>query len=71
MFLFNVCLPAVQVPKYNAGVDWQLFKAEFKQTMAMADLKPSLPTAHLRQAVPEEAQKLLYQEQISTVERAS
>ena len=38
--------------------------------MSMADLKPSLQMAHLRQAVPEEAKKLLYQEQISMVDRA-
>ena len=38
--------------------------------MSMADLKPSLQMAHLRQAVPEEAKKLLYQEQIDTVDRA-
>ena len=39
-------LPAVQVPKYKAGADWRLVKAEFKQTMSMADLKPSLQMAH-------------------------
>ena len=38
--------------------------------MNMADLRPSLQMAHLRQAVPEEAKKLLYQEQIDTVDRA-
>ena len=63
-------LPAIQVPKYKSGVDWRLFKADFRQTMSMADLKPSLQMAHLRQAVPEEAKKLLYQEQIDTVDRA-
>ena len=63
-------LPAIQVPKYKAGADWRLFKAEFRQTMSMADLKPSLQMAHLRQAVPEEAKKLLCQEQIDTVDRA-
>ena len=63
-------LPAVQVPKYKTGADWRLFKAEFKQTMSMVDLKPSLQMAHLRQAVPEEAGKLLYQEQIESMERA-
>ena len=35
----------------------------------MADLKPSLQVAHLRQAVPKEAKRLLYQEQIA-VKRA-
>ena len=67
---YGYMLPAVQVPKYKADADWRLFKAEFKQTMNMADLKPSLQRAHLRQAVPEEAKKLVYQEQIDTVERA-
>ena len=38
--------------------------------MSMTDLKPSLQMVHLRQAVSEEAKKLLYQEQIDTVERA-
>ena len=38
--------------------------------MSMADLKPSLQMAHLRQAIPEEAKKLLYQEQIESMERA-
>ena len=63
-------LPVVQVPRCKTGADWRLFKAEFKQTMSMADLKPSLQMAHLRQAIPEEAKKLLYQEQIESVERA-
>ena len=58
------------MPKYKAGADWRLFKAEFKQTMSMADLKPSLQMAHLRQAVPEEAKKMLCQEQIDTVDKA-
>ena len=38
--------------------------------MSLADLKPSLQMAHLRQAIPEEAKKFLYQEQIESVERA-
>ena len=38
--------------------------------MSMVDLKSLLQMAHLRQAVPEEAKKLLYQEQIESVERA-
>ena len=63
-------LPAVEVPKLKAGADWWLFQTEFKQTMSMADLKPSLQMAHLRQAIPEEVKKLLYQEQIDTVDRA-
>ena len=41
-------LPAVQAPRYKTGADWKLFKAEFKQTMSMVDLKPSLQMAHLR-----------------------
>ena len=63
-------LPAVQVPKYKDGADWRLFKPEFRQTMSIADLRPSLQMAHLRQAVQKEARKLLYQEQIDTVDRA-
>ena len=52
-------LPAIQIPKYKTGANWKLFKAEFKQTMSRGDLNPSLQMAHLRQAVPEEAKKLL------------
>ena len=63
-------LPAVQVPRYKTGADWRMFKAEFKQTMSMADLKPLLQMAHLRKTVPEEAKKLLYQEHIESVDRA-
>ena len=46
------------------------FIADFKDTMRLADLKPSHQLAHFKQSVPEEAKRLLYLEQVETVEHA-
>ena len=43
---------------------------DFKDTVRLADLKPSHQLAHQKQSVPEEAKHLLYQEQVETTEKA-
>ena len=42
--------------------------ADFKDMKRLSDLNPSHRLAHLIQAVPEEAKRLLYQQQVDTVE---
>ena len=63
-------LPTVSVPKFKADGDWRCFIADLKDTKRLADLKLSHQLAKLKRAVPEEAKRLLYQEQVETVERA-
>ena len=62
--------PAVLVPRFKVGGDWRYFIADFKDMMRLADLKLSHQLAYLKQAVPEKAEDLLYQEQVETVEGA-
>ena len=63
-------VPPVAVPKFKAGGDWRCFLAEFRDLVMLADLKPSQQLLYLKQAVPEEAKKMLYQHKVETVERA-
>lgn len=60
----------VSPPKFKAGGDWRCFLAEFKEMVRLADMRPSHQVSYLKQAVPEEAKRLLYQHGVETVEHA-
>ena len=49
---------------------WHCFVADFKDIMRLAGLKPSHQLANLKQAVPEEAKQLLYQQEVDGKEHA-
>ena len=66
----RIKLPPVVAPKYKAGGDWKCFLAEFRDMIRLADMKPSHQLAYLKQSVPEEARKLLYQHRVENVEQA-
>ena len=59
-----------KIPKYKTGGNWRCFMADFKDIMMLADLRPSHQLAHLKQAVPEEAKCLLYQQEVDSVDHA-
>ena len=63
-------IPAVSIPKFKVGGDWRCFLSEFKDMVRLADLKPSHQMAYLKQAIPEEAKKMLYQHKVDAVEEA-
>ena len=63
-------LPSMVTPKFKTGGDWHCFLSEFKDMVTLSDLKPSLQMAYLKQAVPEEAKKMLYQHKVENVEEA-
>ena len=63
-------IPPVPTPKYKAGGDWQCFLAEFQEMVRLADLKPSTQLAYLKQTVPEEAKRMLYQHKVESVDQA-
>ena len=44
--------------------------ADLKDIMRLADLKPSHEPSHLKQVIPEEAKRLLYQQEVDSVEHA-
>ena len=63
-------LPVVEMPKYKTRGDWYYFVAYFKDIMRLANLKLSHQQGHLKQAVPEVAKCLLYQQDEESVEHA-
>ena len=63
-------IPPVAIPKFKTGGDWRCFLAEFKEMVRLADLKPSHQLAYLKQAVPDEAKKMLYQHKVDAVDVA-
>ena len=63
-------VPPVAIPKFKSGGDWRCFLAEFKEMIKLADLKPSHQLAYLKQAIPEEAKKMLYRHKVDAVDEA-
>ena len=63
-------VPPVEPPKYKVGGDWRCFLEEFREMIELADLRPSHQLAYFKQAVPDEAKKMLYQHKVETVQQA-
>lgn len=63
-------LPSVSPPKFEAGGDWRCFLSEFEEMAQLADLKPSHQLAYLKQAIPVEAKRMLYQLKVETIDQA-
>ena len=63
-------VPPVSPPKFSPGGDWRCFLSEFRDMVQLTDMKPSHQLAYFKQAVPDEAKKMLYQHKVTTVEQA-
>ena len=63
-------LPPLTAPKFKAGGDWKGFITKFRDMVKLADMKPSYQLAYLKQSVPEDAEKLLSQRRVESVEQA-
>jgi len=56
---FHVRYKAPAVPRYKRGGDWPCFVSEFRDMVRMAQLSPEYQITYLKQAIPDEAKKLL------------
>ena len=63
-------VPPVIPPKFVAGGDWRCFLADFEEMVQLADLQPSMQLAYFKQAIPEEAKRMLYQHKVDNVREA-
>ena len=63
-------VPPVSPPKYSPGGDWKCFLSEFRDMIQLSDMRPTHQLAYFKQAVPDEAKKILYQHEVATVEQA-
>ena len=63
-------VPPMSPPKFEIGGDWRCFLAEFEDMVRLADLQPSHQLAYLKQAIPVEAKRLLYQMNVKTYQQA-
>ncbi|MGW8177847.1 MAG: hypothetical protein ACWGQW_03520 [bacterium] len=61
---------APAIPRYKVGNDWCCFKAEFQDMVKIARLSDQHQLTYLRQAVPEEARKMLFQKPSCTIDEA-
>ena len=63
-------VPPVSPPKFSPGGDWNCFLSEFRDMVRLAGLQPSHQLAYFKQAVPEEAKRMLYQHKVTNLEQA-
>ena len=63
-------VPPISPPKFSPGGDWNCFLSEFRDKVQLADLQPSHQLAYFRQAVPDEAKRMLYQHRVLNLEQA-
>ena len=63
-------VPPVNPPKYTPGGDWKCFLSEFNDMVQLSDMKPTHQLAYFKQAVPDEAKKILYQHEVTTIKQA-
>ena len=61
-------VPPVNLPKFEIGGDWRCFLADFREMVKLADLRPTHQMAYFKQALPDEAKKMLYQTRVQTVQ---
>ena len=63
-------LPSVELTKFKTGDDWQCFLSEFLGMATLANMGSSHQLAYLKQIIPEEGKKLLYQHRVDNVTQA-
>ena len=63
-------VPPVSPPKFSPGGDWKCFLSEFRDMVQLSDMRPTHQLAYFKQAVPDEAKKILYQHEVTSVEQA-
>ena len=62
--------PPIVLPKFEVGGDWRCFLTEFREMAELADLKPTHQMVYFKQAIPEEAKKMLFQHKVGTIQQA-
>ena len=63
-------VPPIVLPKFEVGGDWRCFLTEFREMAELADLKPTHQMVYFKQAIPEEAKKMLFQHKVGTIQQA-
>ena len=63
-------LSPVSVPKFKTGNDWRCFLTEFCEMVELTRMRPTLQLVHLKQAIPEDAKRILYQYKVTTIDQA-
>ena len=63
-------VPPVSPPRYSPGGDWKCFLSEFREMVQLSDMRPTHQLHYFKQAVPDEAKKILYQHEVTSVGQA-
>ena len=66
----NFRFTPVSLPRYRAGDDWRCFLTEFGEMVQLSRMRPEIQLLQLKQSIPEDAKRILYQHKVVTVERA-
>ena len=60
----------ISIPRYKAGESWNCFLKEFREMVQSTRVNASMHLLYLKQSIPEEAKKLLYQHEVETLDEA-